>query len=41
VAYVASADACVCDADDHVGGVLDVWDGSVFESGVEGAVEET
>lgn len=41
VTYVASTDACVCDAYDHVGGILDVRDGSVFESRVERAVEET
>jgi hypothetical protein len=41
VTYVASADACVCDANDHVRRVLDLRDGSVFESCVKRAVQET
>lgn len=41
VTHVASTDARVCNAYDHVGGILDARDGSVFESCVERAVEET
>ena len=41
VTYVASADAGVCDANDHVGWVLDLRDGSIFESCVKPAVQQT